>query len=198
MEIFNYSMSLFWCPAHVNIAENESVDALAKEATEGNLLRIHNFHRTLSNTQQLAKKNFKFDKKKKPIVRNNVKLVTYPSKIFESLNKLERSESSIIYQLRSGHSPLNNYLHRIKKLDSPDCTVCKTTEDVHHFLIKCSRFENERKTFRQTLRAKKINIDFNSIQQILDSPKTLPHLANFILSTHRFDNLQTYRDVDDN
>jgi ribonuclease HI len=147
MVIFNYSISLFWCPVHVNITENELVDALAKEATKGNLLRIHNFHRTHSNIQQLAKQNFKFDKKKKPVVRNNIKLVTYPSKFFESLNKLEQSKRSIIYQLRSGHSPLSNYLHQIKKLDTPDCTICKTTKDIHHFLIKYSQHKNKRKTF---------------------------------------------------
>jgi ribonuclease HI len=145
-EVFDFSISVFWCPAHVEIIENKAVDALAKEATEGHLLRAHNFHRTLANVQQIARKNFKFDKKKKPITRNDVKLVTHPHKIFESLNKLERSESSIIYQLRSGHTPLNSYLHRIKKLNSPNCTTCNTPEDVQHFLIKCRRFNNERKT----------------------------------------------------
>jgi ribonuclease HI len=84
MEIFDYSISLFWCPAHVDITENEMVDALAKEATEGNLLWAHDRQRTLANIQQIARKKFKFDQKKKPIIRNKIKLVTFPSKIFKT------------------------------------------------------------------------------------------------------------------
>jgi hypothetical protein len=169
---------------------------VAKEATEGNLPCAHDHHRTLANIQQIARKKIKFDQKKKPITRNKIKLVTFPSKIFESLKKLERSKSSIIYKLQSGHTPLNHYLHRIKKLNSPECNTCKTTKDVQHFLIKCHRFKKERKTFQQTLIQEKIKINFNSTQEILDTPKVFPHLANFILSTQQFENLQTYRDVD--
>jgi ribonuclease HI len=115
IEIFDFSIFLYWCPAHVNVAENESVNQLAKEATEGNHLRVHNPKRTLSNIQHVARKNFKMNKEKKPIRRNETRLVTLPFKIFDSLKKLEQSESLVIYQLRSGHTPLNAYLCRIKK-----------------------------------------------------------------------------------
>jgi ribonuclease HI len=36
IELFNFSISLYWCPAHVGITENEAVNQLAKDATEGN------------------------------------------------------------------------------------------------------------------------------------------------------------------
>ena len=38
ISILQFSISLCWCPAHVDILENEKVDRLAKTATEGNLL----------------------------------------------------------------------------------------------------------------------------------------------------------------
>jgi hypothetical protein len=138
IEILDFDISLFWCPAHVEVDENEAVDQLAKLATEGNMLCIRNCKQTLANIQQIARKKFKIDKKKKPITRNNIQLTTLPYKIFDSLKKLEQAESSIIYQLQSGHSPLNNYLHKIKKIDSPNCSECKTVEDVQHYLVNCS------------------------------------------------------------
>jgi hypothetical protein len=110
------------------------------------------------------------------------------------LKKLEQGKTSIIYQLRSGHLPLNKYLHKIKKIESPDYTTCKVEESVHHYLIKCSRFTNQRKKLRQTLAAEKIKINVNSLRDVLDSPKAFPFLSKFILSTHQFKNLQTYQD----
>jgi hypothetical protein len=65
MELFNFTISLFWCPAHINIEENESVNQLAKEATNGNLHRLRNFQRSLSNIQHLVKEKYKFIKMKK-------------------------------------------------------------------------------------------------------------------------------------
>jgi ribonuclease HI len=65
IDLFDFNISIFWCPAHVNISENEAVDKLAKEATEGNLRRLRDPHCTLSNVQQIIKKNFRFEKEKK-------------------------------------------------------------------------------------------------------------------------------------
>jgi hypothetical protein len=194
IELFDFSITLYWCPAHVDIAENEEVDQLAKVATEGNHLRLNNFQRSLSNIQQLAKQKFKFIKEKKSITRNNIILSNHPIKIFESLKKLERGESSIIYQLRSGHSPLNKYLHSIKRSETPNCNHCKKEEDVAHYLIKCSKYSAQRRIFRQTITAEKIKINPNSIKDILDTPKVFQSLANFILTTKRFENLRTYQD----
>jgi hypothetical protein len=61
-------------------------------------------------------------------------------------------------------------------------------------LIKCSRFANQRKHLRQTLTEERIKININSLRDLLDLPKAFPFLANFILSTHQFENLQTYQD----
>jgi ribonuclease HI len=84
IETFDFSISLYWCPAHVNGAKNKSVDQLGKEATEGNHLRVLNPKRKLSNVQQVARKNFKMNKEKKPIRRNEIKLVTFPFKILKA------------------------------------------------------------------------------------------------------------------
>jgi hypothetical protein len=145
IEILDFEITLFWCPAHVNFQENEAVNQLAKEATLGNTLCLHNLNRTLSNIQQIVRQKFIFNKEKKPISRNdmpisrnNMHLTTLPFKMFKELINCECAKSSIIYQLRLGHSSLNNYLHKIKKLDSPNCKECNTIKNVQHFLINCS------------------------------------------------------------
>ncbi|KAA1122515.1 hypothetical protein PGTUg99_037729 [Puccinia graminis f. sp. tritici] len=107
---------LFWCPAHVGIPENEKVDSLAKEATLNNQqFRLEDQPQSLSNLQQQIRHQYKFNKLKNPLIRNNIKLTTPPNKIFNKLNQIERGGGSAIYQLRSGHCPLNNFLFSIKK-----------------------------------------------------------------------------------
>jgi ribonuclease HI len=112
-----FSVLLLWCPEHVGIPENEKVDQLAKNSTEGNpLISLDQQTRTLSNIQQVVRSKFRFAKRKNPIIRNNISLTNLPMKIFNSLSRLERGLSSTIYQLRVGHSPLNDFLFRINKL----------------------------------------------------------------------------------
>ncbi|KAA1128981.1 hypothetical protein PGTUg99_017709 [Puccinia graminis f. sp. tritici] len=105
-----FSVSLFWCPAHVGIPENEKVDQLAKNSTEGNpLFNLDQQTRTLSNIQQV----------------------------------LERGLSSTIYQLRVGHSPLNDFLFRINKIESPNCHFCHTPETSATLLHPISRWHSQ-------------------------------------------------------
>ncbi|KAI7944162.1 hypothetical protein MJO28_011690 [Puccinia striiformis f. sp. tritici] len=69
MNACQFSIKLYWCPAHVGIAENEKVDELAKLATEGDhRFQLEKQKRSLSNIQQIIKSKFTFDKIKKPII----------------------------------------------------------------------------------------------------------------------------------
>ncbi|KAA1115766.1 hypothetical protein PGTUg99_031060 [Puccinia graminis f. sp. tritici] len=98
------TIQLFWCPAHVGIPENKKVDTLAKEATLNNRqFQLEDQPQTLSNLQQQIRKQYKFNKFKNPIIRNNIKLTTTPIKIFNKLNQIEQGGGSAIYQLRSDY-----------------------------------------------------------------------------------------------
>jgi hypothetical protein len=62
-------------------------------------------------------------------------------------NKLSRAHTSILLQVRSGHLPLNHYLHRIKKSDTERCQACRLNpgdetpkETVKHFLYNCDTY----------------------------------------------------------
>jgi hypothetical protein len=129
-----------------------------------------------------------------PSWHNYTKLSTFPIKIYNSLKTLEHGESCIIYQLQSSHSPLNKFLHSIKKLDSPNCNTFNKEEDTKHYLLKWKKYNHQRTFFRQTINKEKIKIDVKSLRDILDLSKAFGALSTFILSTNRFKNLQSYKD----
>ena len=53
-------------------------------------------------------------------------------------NHLSRAEMSVLMQLRTGHIPLNAFLRRIGRADSPTCPACQhTNEMIHHYLFDC-------------------------------------------------------------
>ncbi|KAJ5215587.1 uncharacterized protein N7498_001994 [Penicillium cinerascens] len=61
--------------------------------------------------------------------------------LYDSLN---REKASILAQLRTGHARLNGYLHRIGKTDSDLCDCDVERETVPHFLLRCTRWNEQR------------------------------------------------------
>ena len=62
-----------------------------------------------------------------------------PSPAFlRATDDLTRVQVSVLIQLRTGHAPLNAFLHRIGKVDSPRYQACLGADKtVHHFLFDC-------------------------------------------------------------
>ena len=87
-----------------------------------------------------------------------------------------RSQASILTQLRVGHIPLNAYLHRIKQAASPDCLQCGVgSEMVHHFLFNCQAWRSERWAMDKVLRR-----EVKSLQHILSHQEGAEELLRFI------------------
>jgi hypothetical protein len=58
---------------------------------------------------------------------------------------ISRKGASWLYQLRSGHIPLNAYLHRFKRAESASCPACgHHNETTQHFLLDCPAYAHER------------------------------------------------------
>ena len=110
------------------------------------------------------------------------------NKFRKRLFMLTRNQSSLIMQLRTGHFPLNYYLHRIGKTDSDKCTKCnedpanaQVTETINHFLFDCQAYD----VARQALTAK-IGRNFLSLPKIMKSTDKMKALVMFINRTGRF------------
>ncbi|KAJ3781019.1 hypothetical protein GGU10DRAFT_278322 [Lentinula aff. detonsa] len=105
------------------------------------------------------------------------------SKFVKIAGELKRKQTSILFQLRSGHAPLNHHLHRLKKAGSPNCPRCD-----HHFLLECPAYRRERFHLRR-----KIGQAAYSLQQLLSEEKIIPHTLKYIGETKRFQ--ATFGDV---
>ena len=58
-----------------------------------------------------------------------------------------------LYQLRVGLSPLNHHKHSHNFLDTPSnkCTVCNTIENIEHFMLNCSIYNEARNDLFRSL-----------------------------------------------
>ena len=107
----------------------------------------------------------------------------FPSNRYRKLTReLSWAQSSIVIQLRSGHAPLNAYLHRISKLDQPTCAYCRISEEtVHHYLFDCRAWKHELWLLGCSLgRASK------SLRSLLNTERGIKELLKFVGRTKRF------------
>ncbi|KAJ3804320.1 hypothetical protein F5876DRAFT_53542, partial [Lentinula aff. lateritia] len=115
------------------------------------------------------------------------------SKFAENAGELRRKQTSILFQLRTGHVPLNSHLHRIGEADSPNCPHCDTAgratiETVKHYITECPAYRKERFCLRQ-----KLGRQTRSLRHLLSDKKCTPHLLRYIGGTKRFE--KVFRDV---
>ena len=52
-------------------------------------------------------------------------------------------------QILTGHCMLNQLLHRINRLSSPQCSCGSPEESVEHYLLQCPKFESNRRGLKQ-------------------------------------------------
>jgi ribonuclease HI len=190
-------LRLIWVPGHHDFAPNERADEEAKKAAQGDssdpkllppYLRKQIPHSISAVRQDFANRlqkrwtrRWKASSRAKSLrsIDNSA-----PSKKFLKLTKdLNRSQASIIMQLRTGHIGLNQHLFRIKKVESPSCPHCRglTVETVKHFLLDCPFYRRERHELQSKLRRNAHSISF-----LLSSPVATKPLLKFVHSTGRF------------
>ena len=93
-----------------------------------------------------------------------------------SNGNISRKTMSMVFQLRVGHTPLNAYLHRFKKVDNPQCPACGHLKEMpEHYLLQCSSYDHECWPILRQARGGLL-----TITKLLLSPKLLTLLANFL------------------
>ena len=115
---------------------------------------------------------------------------TLPSKAYRNMaEKLPRRQASILVQLRTEHVPLQQYLHRITKADSPICEQCGTApETVYHFLRECLAYNAQRRRLDGDA-----GEAATQLRTLLGTPRMMPHLFRYIHDTGRL--RSTYGDL---
>ncbi|MBW0517154.1 hypothetical protein O181_056869 [Austropuccinia psidii MF-1] len=188
-----FPVRLYWCPGHLDICENEMADKLAKTAANAAITSPHTLHHiSISKLKQVTKQNSRKPPSLSDTKLARIKFKTTPKLITQSLDQLEKGLAATIHQLRSEHAPLNAYLHRIRQIDSPLFPHCKTLETTYHYLITCKQFQQPRKQLKKQIHKHRLRLNPNSHTSILDNPNVFPILADYIISTARFQYIRNY------
>ncbi|KAG2032023.1 hypothetical protein BDR03DRAFT_802792, partial [Suillus americanus] len=65
---------------------------------------------------------------------------------------LPRRHSALLFQLRTGHMPLNKHLHCISKAPSPICEACnQKNKSVYHFILECPAYTRPHNVMRASM-----------------------------------------------
>jgi ribonuclease HI len=195
----NFKLTIRWTAGHSGIPGNEKADKEAKSAAEGvssNAADLPRYLRKPTKKSISALKQKHNDKAKEAWKEEWHKserykrfqapdIVTPYSKKFIKLisnNRISRRSASLIYQLRVGHAPLNNYLHRFHKVDSPRCPACGAPkETAEHFIKRCTGYAHERWLLMREFKASD-----PKLEEILSDPEAISQLSKYLTETGRF------------
>ena len=185
-----------WTLGHMGIEGNEKEDEEVKKAAREGSSPLHKLlvplrkilPRSKSAAQQefLRKLKLAAEKlwKKSPRFERIAQLGTkFKHNSFAKLtNNLHREQASLLFQLRVGHIPLDAYLYKIKKSNTPICANChQHNEMVIHYILHCTKYKEARKSmFNEAGR------DARDIGKLLSTADMLPHLFQYIKDTGRF------------
>ena len=75
-------------------------------------------------------------------------------------DNLDKDDAKVIAQLRSGDAKLNQFLARIKAIESPICACGAAPESIRHFLFSCSKWIHQRRELNAKYPGKEGNVRF--------------------------------------
>lgn len=197
-------IALRWIAAHKDVKGNEAADTEAKKAAAGEsspleslppILRTplpRSANATKSHFKSLLKDEWQALWEKSPRKARIEKFdESFPFNKHRSfIETLTRIQSSMLFQIRSNHLPLNCYLHRIGAVPSEGCDNCRTAlqegpkETVTHFLFECPKYNRERQDLDTALGP--LSRDLKEILSDIDRTR---ELLKYIGRTKRFEAL---------
>ena len=189
--------SVQWIPGHEEIHGNEVADAHAKKAASGKSSAKSSLPKALHNNLPLsvsslrqaylnklqadAAKIWSKSKRHERIVQLDRSMAKPRKHFLKLIQPLSRTQSSLLFQLRTGHIPLNSHLHRIKRSDTPFCPSCPNQQEtVRHFILECTAYSH--------IRSHYFNFDHRltrSLRPLLSHPKLLKPLLCYVQDTRR-------------
>lgn len=192
-------LEIRWTPGHRDLPGNEAADHEAKKAARGETSELTKLPTALRRrgkplpfSKSAIKQSFNrnLDAEAKELLTRSPRYARI-SEIDKSLaagkfrvltETLSRGQASLLFQLRTGHVPLNKHLHRIGAVDSPKCNACRGAEEtVIHYLLKCPALTRHRQTMN-----KELGLGARTLGTLLNNEKALPYLFDFVGATGRF------------
>ena len=194
-----YFLRFRWTAGHVGIVGNEEVDEEAKIATGGlssdkkllpMLLRkpLKQNKAVLRQTRMSKLKErwkSEWDASARAEKFKPLELISPSNKYIKliSNDRLSRSDASRIFQLRTGHVPLNVYLERIKRAEKASCPACgHPRENMQHYIFDCPSYSHERWAMLKQCSKRE-----PKMKDVLNCAEMVLPIANYIQATGRFE-----------
>ncbi|KAG6445231.1 hypothetical protein O3G_MSEX003784 [Manduca sexta] len=153
----NKNVTIQWIPSHSGIMGNEMADLGARQAAyEGiNYIAVPVYSDVLGCVKNLCRQRwneyYEEQSKTKGIWYKTMQAEPLRYPWFEK-RRIDRKHVVALLRMRAGHIPTNTFAHLVGKSNTPNCSVCKVREDLHHVLVECERSAPERQDmFRGSL-----------------------------------------------
>ena len=198
----DHVFTIRWIPAHGTSKGNRRADLEAKRAAKGmttpstdlppqiehaklpiSTKALKNTH--LKSLQEEAAERWNKSHRKERFERDVDNTYPYP-KFRAQQAKLSRAQASLLIQIRTSHIPLNLYLHRFGKSETPRCQTCHENnrgnreETLKHYLFECPTYIWERREMDR-----KLGRDSRNLKELLSNTKGIKTLLKYIGQTGR-------------
>ncbi|XP_048015377.1 uncharacterized protein LOC125247880 [Megalobrama amblycephala] len=160
IQMMGLEVSFCWVPAHIGVKGNELADECAKEATGKSDIDIK-VNYSKAEMKFLIKQHVKNRWQKQWVDERTGRWLYNIQRIVGKgrITRRNRKEESIISRLRFGHTALNSTLNKIGKHQTGACEYCNQEETVEHVIMKCPKYNSERRVLIFNL--KRIKMKFN-------------------------------------
>lgn len=152
--IMGIEVILVWIPGHSGILGNEMVDLAAKNGLKREEIDVViplGSQEMGGYVKKMIVKEWqkRWDESIKGRFYYNIQKEVSNSWVNKELG---RKEERALDRLRIGHSSLNEHLLRLGKHEDGKCEKCKVAETVEHYLLKCEKYEEQRRKMERRLR----------------------------------------------
>ena len=140
--VSNTTVNIYWVPGHADLEPNETADKAAKEAAHEASLQKNKVQPSLNVIKNIIRKHI-YTKWQKAWNRYAYTecynlLPVVPKYRYTSNVTKSRVLESKFFRLLSGHSRLNDHIHKLFPIESPCCECGNERQTVKHIMLECT------------------------------------------------------------
>lgn len=182
-------IQIVWMPTTVDFALGKTAKAAARKATQEGCFPQHPSLQAVSTTlsqaigEQQSQRTLpggvgKYSQRIDIALPGKHTRVLYDS--------FQRMEANVLAQLRTGMIRLNEYLHRIRAVESNQCVCGQSSETIEHFLFRCTKWTTLRDQMLQQTDTRRGSLSFYLGGKAPSDPEDWTPDMNAVRATVRY------------